>query len=372
MTTLLRDDTDGMIAFIGSYTQRLPHVDGKGRGIYRARFNPTTGALSDVIQVAEVANPTFLAIAPNRRVLYCVSEIEAFNGQFGGSVSAYAIGPSSGAITLLNQQPTRGVYPCHVAVDATGRAVIVANYGSGSIAVYPVEADGRIGLCSDFVQLSGSGPNPERQRGPHAHQISVSLDNRFVLVNDLGADRVVIYQLDAARGKLIPNYAAPFAQLHAGAGPRHLDFHPSGKFVYVINELAAMVTVFAYDPRLGALEPRQIISTLPSDWNGTKSCADIHVHPSGKFLYSSNRGHDSIALFEIDETTGALTAIGHEPTQGGQPRNFAIDPSGLFLLAENQDSDTVVSFHIDLERGTLTPTGDVAQVPTPVCLKLVS
>ena len=355
-----------MIAFIGSYTQRLPHVNGKGRGIYRARFDPVTGALTDVALAAKLANPTFLAIAPNRRVLYAVSEIEEFNGQLGGSVSAYAIDASTAALTLLNQQPTRGTFTCHVSVDATNRVVMVANYGSGSMAVYPVEADGRLGPLSDFVQHAGSGPNPQRQQGPHAHQIVLSPDNRFVLVNDLGADKVFVYQLDAAQGKLTPNHTAPFASLHAGAGPRHLDFHPNGKFVYVINELDATVTMFDFDAAQGILTARQTLSTLPPGSAADKSCADIHVHPTGKFLYGSNRGHDSIAMFRIHQSTGLLTAIGHEPTQGGQPRNFAIDPSGRFLLAENQDSDTVVSFRIDPERGTLKPAGHVAQVPTPV------
>lgn len=358
-------------AFIGSYTRRLPHVDGKGRGIYRARFNLVTGELSDVALAAEAANPTFLALAPNRRVLYAIGETEEFNGQFGGSVSAYAIDPTSHTLTLLNQQPTRGGFACHVNVDATGRVVIVANYGSGNVAVYPVQADGRLGPMSDFVQHTGSGPNPERQLGPHAHQAMLSPDNRFVFVNDLGTDKVIIYQLDAAQGAITPNSTAPFARLHAGAGPRHLDFHPSGKFVYVINELNATLTAFGYDAAQGALTLLQTLSTLPPNSTAAKSCADVHVHPSGKFVYGSNRGHDSIAIFGIDENTGLLTALGHEPTQGEQPRNFAIDPNGRFLLAENQDSDTMVSFRIDPGTGALTPTGFVAQVPTPVCLKLL-
>ena len=371
MITNTHDDPDSTFAFIGSYTQRLPHVDGKGRGIYCARFNQTTGALSDIALAAELDNPTFLAIAPNRRTLYAVGEIEEFKGQFGGAVSAYAIDPTTGSLTLLNQQPTCGTFACHVNLDAQGHFVIVANYGSGSVAVYPVQDDGRLGLLSDFVQHTGIGPNLARQEGPHAHQIKFSPDQRFVLVNDLGADRVVIYQLDATQGKLTPNSRVPFASLHPGAGPRHLDFHPNGKFVYVINELDATLTAFAYDASSATFTALQTVSTLPAGSTAAMSCAHVQVHPSGKFVYGSNRGHDSIAIFGIDQTTGRLHAIGHEPTQGEQPRNFAIASNGRFLLVENQDSGTIVSFEIDPERGTLSPTGHITPVPTPVCLILL-
>jgi 6-phosphogluconolactonase len=360
-------------AFIGSYTRHMPHVQGKGRGIYRARFHFSTGELTDITLAAEAANPTFLALAPNKRVLYAIGEteeeIEGFKGQFGGSVSAYAIDPTHHALTLLNQQPSRGGFACHVNVDASGRVVVVANYGSGSVAVFPVLADGRLGAVSDFVQHSGSGPNPSRQLGPHAHQAMFSPDNRFVFVNDLGMDKVMCYELDAARGAIQPNLAAPFTTLHGGAGPRHLDFHPNGRFAYVINELDATLTACAYDAACGAMTPLQTLSTLPPNASHAPSCADVHVHPSGAFVYGSNRGHDSIAIFKVNAATGLLTLMSHTPTQGEQPRNFAIDPTGRFLLAENQDSDTVVSFHIDADTGALSPTGHLAHVPTPVCLR---
>ena len=355
-------------AFIGTYTRRLPHVDGKGQGIYRARLDPNTGALSNVTLAAELENPTFLAIAPDQKTLYAIAETEEFNGEFGGSVSAYAIDSATHTLTLLNRQPSRGGFACHLSLDATGRCAIVANYGTGSVAAFPIEADGRLGSLSDFVQHAGSGPNAARQQGPHAHQAMLSPDNRFVFVNDLGADQVMIYALDATRGKLT---SAGSAYVHPGAGPRHLDFHPNGRFAYVINELDATLAAFRYDAASGALTHIHTVPTLPPGATAPPSCADVHVHPNGCFVYGSNRNHDSIAIFAIDQATGRLTPIGHQPTQGGQPRNFALTPDGRFLLAENQDSDTVVSFRIDPERGTLTPTGDVAHVPTPVCMKLL-
>ncbi len=352
-------------AFIGTYTRKLPHVDGQGRGIYRARYNPNSGALTDIALAAEIENPTFLALAPNKRVLYAIGETDAFDGQPGGSVSAFTIDPDTHALTLLNRQPSRGGFACHLGVDATGQAVIVANYGTGSVAAFPIAADGSLGVLSDFVQHEGSGPNPNRQQGPHAHQAVLSPDNRFVLVNDLGTDHVVSYALDATQAKIT---RAGATRVHPGAGPRHLAFHPNGAFAYVINELDATVTACRYDAERGQLIPIQTISTLPSGATAPPSCADIHVHPSGRFVYGSNRNHDSIAIFGVGEHSGKLSAIGHESTQGQQPRNFALAPDGRCLLAENQDSDTIVSFHIDPERGTLMAAGHVAQVPTPVCM----
>ncbi len=366
--TFLMAPSGYLTAFIGTYTRRLPHVDGKGQGINRARLNAHSGALTDVTLAAELEKPTIHAIAPDQKTLYAIGETEVFNGDFGGSVSAYAIDPVTHALALLNRQPSRGGFACHLSLDATGRCAIVANYGSGSVAAFPIEAGGRLGALSDFVQHAGSGPNSERQQGPHAHQAMLAPDNRFVFVNDLGTDQVMVYALDAARGKLTP---AGSARLHPGAGPRHLDFHPNGRFAYVINELDATLAAFAYDAASGALAHIHTVSTLPPGATAPPSCADVHVHPNGRFVYGSNRNHDSIAIFAIDQATGRLTPIGHEPTQGEQPRNFALTPDGRFLLAENQDSDTIVSFHIDLDRGTLSPTGDVAHVPTPVCMKLM-
>jgi 6-phosphogluconolactonase len=235
--------------------------------------------------------------------------------------------------------------------------------------MYPVQVDGRLGAASDIVQHYGSSVDPERQTAPYAHSVNIDPDNRYALVADLGMDKVMVYRLDLEQGKLVPN-DPPFASLHAGAGPRHLAFHPNRKYVYVINELDSTMTAFSYLAEAGELSEIQTLSTLPEGYPGEQSsCADIHVAPSGKFVYGSNRGHDSIAIFAVDLATGKLSLVGHESTQGKTPRNFAIDPSGTFLLAANQDSSTVVSFRIDQQTGELHPTGDVAQIPTPVCLK---
>jgi 6-phosphogluconolactonase len=257
-----------------------------------------------------------------------------------------------------------------MSVDATGRFVLVANYGSGSVCVLPIGRDGGLGDAADVVQHQGSSVNPRRQQGPHAHSITLDAANRYAFAADLGIDKVMVYRLDTASGKLIPN-DPPWAQVKPGAGPRHFDFHPSGKYAYLINELDSTITAFAYDASRGIIREIQTVPTLPADFRGASTCADVHVSPSGKFLYGSNRGHDSIVIFRIDEATGRLSYVGHELTQGKTPRNFAIDPTGTFLLAANQNSDTIVTFRIDQQTGKLTPTGHVAEAPMPVCLKLM-
>jgi 6-phosphogluconolactonase len=258
-------------------------------------------------------------------------------------------------------------------VDGSGRCVLVANYTSGSVAVLPVGADGRVSPATYVDQHSGSSVNPRRQEGPHAHAIPLDPTGRFALCPDLGMDQLFVYRLDAAAGRLEPN-DPPGARLAPGAGPRHLDFHPSKPWVYVINELGSTITAFEWDGERGALRELQTVSTLPETYMGSSSsttCADIHVAPSGRFVYGSNRGHDSIAAFAIDEATGTLTPLGHTSTGGRTPRNFAIDPSGTFLFAANQDTDTIVTFRLDAATGQPTPTGQVASVPSPVCLKIV-
>jgi 6-phosphogluconolactonase len=252
-------------------------------------------------------------------------------------------------------------------LDRTGKWLFAANYAGGSLAVFPVHADGSLGAASTFIQHKGSSVDPARQTAPHAHSVYVSPDNRFLLAGDLGLDHVMVYRFDAAKGTLTPN-RPPFAALAPGSGPRHLAFAKDGKFVYVLSEMAATVTAFRYDAGAGRLEQTQSISMLPADYTGAKSGAEIFVHPSGKFLYASNRGHDTIAIFRIDPVSGALTAAGQVSTQGKTPRNFAIDPTGGFLLAANQDSGSIVVFRIDQSTGALTPTGDVLKVPAPVCL----
>ncbi|HYM10530.1 MAG TPA: lactonase family protein [Bryobacterales bacterium] len=349
--------------YVGTYTG--PSTSGKG--IYVYRFSAATGKLSGGTLAAETSNPTFLAVHPSERYLYAANE----NSANKGAVTAYAIDAATGKLTLLNEVSSRGSGPCYVSVDHTGKNVLVANYNSGSVAVLPVKEDGSLSEASAFVQHRGAGANPKRQKGPHAHWIEVSPDNRFALAADLGLDEVVIYKFDAAKGSLTPN-DPPFGKVAPGAGPRHVVFHPSGKFVYVIDEMASTVTAFAWDARRGALKELQAISTLPEGFTGNNTGAEIEVSRNGKFLYGSNRGHDSIAVFAIDAAKGTLTAVEQAPTQGHEPRNFAIDPSGRYLFAENQRSDTIVLLHIDAKTGKLTPAGDAVPNPAPVCIKFVA
>jgi 6-phosphogluconolactonase len=350
--------------------QKLWAYVGTSKGIYLGELDLRSGELTTPALVGKTANPSFLAIHPNRRFLYAVNEVASFAGMKSGSVSAFAIDPQTGALTLLNQQPSRGTEPAHLIVDRQGKNVLVANYGGGSVAVLPIDAEGRLGPATGFVQHTGSSVTQSRQAAPHAHAVILDSANRFAFVADLGLDKVLIYQFDAAQGTLAPN-DPPFASVPPGSGPRHFAFHPNGRTAYVINELTSTVTTFRYDAAKGALEPLQTISTLPADFTKTNSTAEIVVHPSGKFLYGSNRGHDSIAIFAIDADTGQLTLIGHELTQGKTPRNFTVDPTGAYLLAANQGSGTIVVFRIDPESGRLTPTGHTANVSTPACVELM-
>jgi 6-phosphogluconolactonase len=357
------DDAQKLWVYVGTYT-------GKSKGIYFSELDMSSGELSAPVLAATTTRPSFLALHPNHRFLYAVNEVDSFAGMKSGSVSAFAVDSQTGALTLLNQQPSRGGSPAHLTVDRQGKNVLVANYGGGSVAVLPIGQDGRLGPATGFVQHTGSSINRSRQEAPHAHSVVLDSANRFAFVADLGLDKVLIYQYDAAQGMLAPN-DPPFASVPPGSGPRHFAFHPSGRTAYVINELASTVTAFRYDAAKGSLEPLQTISTLPTDFTKTNSTAEIVVHPSGKFLYGSNRGHNSIAIFAIDPDTGMLTLIGHEPTQGKTPRNFAIDPTGAFLLAANQDSGTVVVFRIDPESGHLTATGHTAAISMPVCVEMM-
>jgi len=329
-----------------------------------------SGELSTPVLAGETANPSFLAIHPSGEYLYAVGELGQFGGKRSGAVSAFRVDRQTGTLDLLNQQPSGGAGACHLVVDGTGKNVLVANYGGGSIAVLPIRDDGRLKEATAFVQHEGSSVNPRRQRGPHAHSINVDPANRFVFVADLGLDKVLVYRLDATKGTLAPNDPA-WASVKPGAGPRHFAFHPSGRSAYVINELQSTVTAFAYDAQQGILSEQQTISTLPSGFTENNSTAEVQVHPSGKFLYGSNRGHDSIAVFSIDAATGRLTPVEHESTQGKTPRNFGIDPTGTFLLAANQNSHTIVVFRIDQVTGALTPTGRKVEVPSPVCVKMI-
>jgi 6-phosphogluconolactonase len=353
-----------LLLYVGTYTR------GKREGIYVYRMNLTSGDLKLLSIARGITNPSFLAIDPQSKYLYSVNEVEEFAGKRTGAVTAFAIDRQTGELRRLNQQPAQGRSPCYVTVEPTGKFVLVANYSSGSLAVLPINSDGSLGESADVVQHRGSGANPRRQEGPHAHCIVLDRSGRYAFAADLGIDKVMIYRFDAKKGTLTPN-SQPFAQTKPGAGPRHFSIHPGGKFAYVINELDSTLTAFAYDNAKGLLKELQTVSTLPDGFQGNNSCADVHVHPSGKYIYGSNRGHDSIVAFTIDERTGKLSYLAHESTQGKTPRNFGIDPTGAFLLAANQNSDTVVTFRIDQRTGKLTPTGQVTEVPTPVCLKFI-
>jgi 6-phosphogluconolactonase len=349
--------------YIGTYTGP------QSRGIYQARLNLTAGTLSAPSLAAETPNPSFLALHPTRDVLYAVNEIDKFEGTPGGSVTGFTIDQKTGALAKLNAQSSRGAGPAHLIVDPGGRNVLVANYGGGSAAVLPIAPDGTLGSASSVVQHTGASVNPDRQKGPHAHSINLDRDGRRAFVADLGTDKVMIYRYDAAKGTLTAN-EPPFAAVQAGAGPRHFAFHPSGRFAYVINELQLTITAFSYDQATGGLTAQQTITTLPPGQASSAgySTAEVQVHPSGRFLYGSNRGHDSITVYAIDQTTGRLTYVQNESTKGSTPRGFGIDRTGAYLLAANQRSSTVVVFRIDTTTGRLTATGTAIDVGSPVCV----
>ncbi len=350
--------------YIGTYTY------GESEGIYLYNLDPATGALHYVNKTVDVANPSFLAIEPEGRYLYAVNEIGKYQGEAGGSVTAFRIDTKTGRLTFINRQPTHGGAPCYVSVDHTCHWLLVSNYSGGNIAVFPILEGGWLGTASDVVQHEGKSVNRKRQRESHPHSILFGPDENYIFVPDLGIDKIMVYQLDKKEGTLKPADAM-FAKMKPGAGPRHMDFHPTNHFAFIIEELNSTITSMVYDPINGSLNKIQIISTLPGGYEGINHCADIHVHPSGKFLYGSNRGHNSIAIFSIDESTGKLTLIGHELTQGETPRNFAIDPTGQYLLAANQGTNNIVVFRIDPQTGKLTPTGHSANVPTPVCIQFM-
>lgn len=351
------------LAYVGTYTEKT-----KSKGIYAFRFDDASGKLSPIGAVAETTNPSFLTVHPNGKYLYAVNETNKFVDEESGAVSAFSIDRKTGKLRLLNQVASRGAGPCYVSLDKTGRYVLVANYDAGTVAVFPVQEDGQLGKYTGFARHSGRGVNKERQEGPHAHWIATSPDNQFVLSADLGIDRILVSRFHLPDGAFTPNKSNPGAKLKAGAGPRHAAFNPSGKFLYVASELNSTVTAFSYNAKDGSLHELEALSTLPRDFSGDNDVAEIAVHPSGKFLYVSNRGRDSIAVFSIDPRKGTLKPVADIATQGKTPRNFAIDPSGKFLLAANQESNDIVVFHIDPVTGSLTLTGQAADVPAPVCI----
>ncbi len=349
----------GMIVFIGA-----------SQGIHVARMNEKTGALSPPQLAAETKSPNFLALHPTNKYLYAVGDLPSAKPAKSGAVVAFSIDLATGKLTELNRQSSGGRGPCHVAVDDAGTHVLTANYGSGSVACLPIADDGSLREPSAVIQHEGSGPDPKRQNQPHAHSFNFDKANRFALAADLGTDKILVYLFDGEKGTLTPN-DPPAGTVAPGAGPRHLAWHPSRPIAYVINEMGNTITAFNYDPDRGALVEFDAVPTLPKDFQGGNTTAEVVVHPSGRFVYGSNRGHDSIAVFAAD-ADGRLTPRGHVSTQGETPRNFAIDPSGRFLLAANQETDSVVVFAIDPETGELTPTGSKIEVDAPVCIRFLT
>ncbi|MDE2999780.1 MAG: lactonase family protein [Gemmatimonadota bacterium] len=339
------------------------YVGGAGISVYR--LDLSTGDLAHRNTVSDVKNPSFQAVHPSNRFLYSVAEVND-----GGAIHAFEIDPATGALGSLNHQSSMGAGPCHVSVDATGRVVLAANYSSGGVAALPINDDGSLGEANSVYQHEGSSVHPGRQQGPHAHSITIDPGNRFAVSADLGIDKVLVYRLDAEKQTITPN-DPPWVDVQAGAGPRHFAFHPNRKHAYLINELDNTAVAYAYDEDRGVLETVQVISTLPSDFTDTSYCADIHVSPDGRFVYGSNRGHDSIVIFEVDPDTGRLSVVDYESTRGEFPRNFALDPTGRYLFAANQNTDNIVTYRIDGHTGRLTATGQQAETPQPVCINMI-
>jgi 6-phosphogluconolactonase len=356
------------VVYVGTYTQFVSPAGEKAEGIYVYRLDPAVGSLRLEQVVKDVFNPSYLAFHPSGRFLYAVNEAGETGGKPGGGVSAFSVDPQTGVLNFLNQQLSIGVDPCYISIDRGGRYALVANYTSGTVSLLPVNQDGSLQPAAQTIQHVGRGKDPSRQEGPHAHAAVLSPDNRFVFVMDLGTDRVVAYRLDRETGKLVPRPDQD-VQVAPGSGPRHLDFHPNGRFAYLVNELNSSLVGCAFDPKAGRLEEMQVVPMLPEGYRGSNLAADVHVAPNGKFLYATNRGHDSLVIYALDADSGRLTFAGYEPTGGNYPRNFAIDPTGTFLLAANQNSGTILTFWIDAQTGKLSFTGQETQVPTPACIK---
>ena len=352
--------------YVGTYTR-----GSESKGIYQLLMDSETGKLSHVGTTKNVDNPSFLAIHPTQKYLYAVNEISDFQGTKAGAVSAFAINAKTGELKLLNQLSSKGAAPCHLVVDNTGRTLLVANYSGGNISSLRLRKNGKLKNEVSFIQHTGSSVNPARQKAPHAHSINLDPQNRHAVVADLGIDQLLVYEFDSENGSLKPN-SIPGIKMAPGAGPRHFAFHTTGKWGYVINELNRTITAMRYDGKTGSFLEIQTISTVPEGTPAKgNSTAEVQVHPSGKFLYGSNRGPNTLAMYRIDQQTGKLTSIGFQSTGGEIPRNFKIDPTGKFLLAANQNTHNVVVFKINQETGTLQQTGHEIQVPKPVCIRFV-
>ena len=341
---------------------------GKEGGLHAYSFDTTAGTLKPLRRTAGAENPFFLALSPDKKTLYSI-HAKQFGGSENEQVAAYSITGRAGELKLLNRQSAEGTAACYLDVDRTGKTLLVANYASGSVASLPVKADGSLGEKASFFKHTGSSVNPQRQKEPHAHCIVVSPDNKYAYAADLGTDRVVCYKLDPAAAKLTPN-DPPFANSPPGAGPRHLTFHPDGKRVYVINELLNSVTLFDYAADTGALTERQTVPTLPADFKGTSYCADVKVTPDGRYLYGTNRGHDSIAAYRVGDD-GRLTLVAIEPSRGKGPQNLAVAPDGAWLLCANMPGNNIAVFRIDRETGRLKPPGEPVAQTSPSCVLLL-
>ncbi|MBW7882982.1 MAG: lactonase family protein [Caldilineaceae bacterium] len=361
--------------FVGTYTEPIRFgtgkiLQGKGKGIHVYKLDVETGALRPWRVVEGIQNPSYLALAPSRRFLYAVNELKEYEGRPSGAVSAFALDPNTGDLTFLNQKATHGTDPCHLTVDATEQYVLVANFMSGSVCVLPIQADGSLGDATDFIQHEGSSVHPTRQTGPHAHAVTLDATGQYVYVPDLGLDQLMIYQLNLAQGTLEPA-SQPWIKTAPGAGPRQVVMHPSRDFAYLINELDSTMTAYRYQREDGSLRELQTLSTLPEGFSGDSTCAEVQIAPSGKFLYGSNRGHDSIVIYAVDQNNGTLTAIGHRSAHGKTPRNFVISPDGDMLIIANQDIGNMVTFKLDQASGDFTETGFSVEVGTPVCVKIL-
>jgi 6-phosphogluconolactonase len=345
-------------AYVGNYTTKT-----SSKGIYEFRFDAATGKMSALELAGESKDPSWVAVHPSGKYLYASNEMGKTS-----TVSAFAIEPQSGKLTLLNELPALGEDPCHLSFDRTGKFLFSANYTSGNVVVYPILADGRLGEHTALLEDQGTtGPNTKRQDRSHAHWIAPSEHNRFVYVADLGLDRVLVYKFDSRKGTLSQMPASASAELKPGSGARHVAFSKNGNFMYVLGELESTVTVFA-NGNQESFQSIQSVPMLPEGFSGRNDAAEIEIHPNGKFLYASNRGHDSIVVYAIDPKKGTLTQVADVPSGGKEPRHFAIDPTGNFLLAENQNTNAIVEFRIDPASGRLTPTGETLSVPSPICI----
>lgn len=357
--------SNAFIAYVGTYTK------GQSRGIYAYRYDAGSGELTPLGLAAATSNPSFLAADPKGRYLYAVNESGEYRNPPSGAVSAFAIDASNGKLTLVNRVPSHGAAPCYLSLDKSGRFVLVANFDGGSVAVFPVLRDGSLGERTGFVQHGDSTPRRRATREPHAHWIEVTADNRYAIAADLGLDELLVYRFNASQGTLTPS-TPRLAALERGTGPRHVAFHPNGVFAYVVNEGNSTVTSFSYETSTGTLTPFQSITTLPTEFKGENATAEIAVHPRGKFVYASNRGHDSIAVFAVSPKDGKLALLENVPTGGRSPRSFELDPTGTRLLVANEESGDIIVFQIDAATGHLTQAGKALKVPFPVCIKFIA